>query len=151
MTLNLKAGMGMMFSAVLLVISLLLVLHAGHQFYAGLVDGKELINLFVQAINTVISSLALFELAIGIGQEYRFHDAEDNPYAVVRRTVARFVGTVCIALVLEALIMIIKYSQLELAGNLYYPVGILVGASILLIGMGVFLHLSRADCNHSRD
>jgi len=151
MKLDLKAGMGMMFSAVLLVISLLLVLHAGHQFYAGLVDGKELINLFVQAINTVIISLALFELAIGIGQEYRFHDATDNPYAVVRRTVARFVGTVCIALVLEALIMIIKYSQLELAGNLYYPVGILVGASVLLIGMGVFLHLSRADCDNTRD
>jgi len=74
-----------------------------------------------------------------------------NPYDVVRRTVARFVGTVCITLVLEALIMIVKYSQLELAGNLYFPVGILVGASILLIGMGVFLHLSRADCTSAKD
>jgi len=42
--------------------------------------------------------------------------------------------------------MIIKYSQLDLAGNLYYPVGILVGTSVLLAGMGLFLHLTRADC-----
>ncbi|WP_303720574.1 hypothetical protein [Malonomonas rubra] len=42
--------------------------------------------------------------------------------------------------------MIIKYSQLDLAGNLYYPVGILVSASILLAGMGLFLHLTRSDC-----
>jgi hypothetical protein len=68
----------------------------------------------------------------------------------VRRTIARFVGTVCIALVLESLIMIIKYSQLDLAGNLFYPVAIMVGASVLLMGMGVFLFLTRADA-HGRE
>jgi hypothetical protein len=46
--------------------------------------------------------------------------------------------------------MIIKYSQLDMAGNLYYPVGIMAGASVLLMGMGVFLHLTRADC-HERE
>lgn len=150
MKFHLKSAMGLMFSAVLLIVALLLVILAGQQFSSGLADGKELINLFVQAINTVIISLAIFELGIGIGQEYCFHEDDANPYAVVRRTIARFVGTVCIALVLEALIMIIKYSQLELAGNLYYPVGILIGASVLLMGMGVFLHLTRRDCERPR-
>ena len=143
---RLKLGMGLMFSGVLLSASLLLTLLATSQFFIGLSNGKELINLFVQAINTLIISLAIFELGIGIGQEYCVREQEPNPYAVVRRTIARFVGTVCIALVLEGLIMVIKYSQLELAGNLYYPVAILIGASVLLMGMGIFLHLSRGDC-----
>jgi hypothetical protein len=41
--------------------------------------------------------------------------------------------------------MIIKYSQLDLAGNLFYPVGILIGASVLLAGTGIFLQLTRED------
>ena len=41
------------------------------------------------------------------------------------------------------MIMIIKYSQLELAGNLYYPVGILLGGSALLVALGIFLKLTR--------
>ena len=58
---------------------------------------------------------------------------------MLRRTMPRFIGTVCIALSLEALIMVIKYSQLELAGNLYYPVAIIVSTAFLLTALGLFL------------
>jgi hypothetical protein len=145
-----KTATGLMFSLVFLAIAFFLKALATYQFYAGLNEGKELVNIFIQSINTLIISLALFELGLGIGKEYATHDEEHNAYAVVRRTIARFVGTVCIALVLESLIMIIKYSQLDMAGNLYYPVGIMAGASVLLTGMGLFLHLTRADC-HERE
>ena len=66
MHIRLKIGMGLMFSGVLLGVSLLLTLLAAGQFFIGLKEGKELINLFVQGINTVIISLAVFELGIGI-------------------------------------------------------------------------------------
>jgi hypothetical protein len=138
--------MGAMFATAFVAMALGLIALAGYQFYHGLAEGKELISVFVQSINTAIISLAIFELGIGISKEYIGREHEQNTYALVRRTIVRFVGTVCIALVLEGLIMIIKYSQLDLAGNLYYPVGILCSASVLLIGMGLFLHLSRPDC-----
>jgi len=146
-----KTGLGRMFSMIFLTISLCMVVLAGRQFYVGLMDGKELVNIFVQSINTLIVSLAIFELGIGILKEYGSHEEESNIYTLIRRTVARFVGTVSIALVLESLIMIIKYSQLDLAGNLHYPVAILVGASVLLIGLGLFLHLSRKDCEEREE
>jgi hypothetical protein len=146
-----KTAIGLMFSLVFLAIALFLMALATYQFYAGLTEGKELVNIFIQSINTLIISLALFELGLGIGKEYATHDEELNTFAVVRRTIARFVGTVCIALVLESLIMIIKYSQLDLAGNLYYPVGIMMGASVLLMGTGLFLHLTRPDCHERED
>jgi hypothetical protein len=86
----------------------------------------------------------MFELGAGISKEYSSSDdEEENTYSNTRRIITRFVGTVCIALVLEALIMIIKYSQLELAGNLYYPVGILFGSSFLLVALGAFLWLTK--------
>ena len=41
--------------------------------------------------------------------------------------------------------MVIKYSQLELAGNLYYPVAVICSAALLLAALGVFLRLSGAQ------
>jgi hypothetical protein len=62
----------------------------------------------------------------------------------LQRTLPRFVSIVCIGLSLEGLLMVIKYSQLELAGNLYYPVAIITSAAFLLAALGVFLRLSGA-------
>jgi len=56
--------------------------------------------------------------------------------------VTHFVGIVCIALVLEGLLMVIKYSQLELAGNLTYPVAIIASAALLLTALGLFLRFT---------
>ncbi|MEJ2524132.1 MAG: hypothetical protein P8Y73_00970 [Desulfuromonadales bacterium] len=144
---HLKFWMGRLMALTFLTLSLSLLGLACVQFFEGFAAGQELVNIMIKSINTGIIALAIFELGIGIGKEYGKHqEDEDHTYMVVRRTIARFVGTVCIALVLEGLIMIIKYSQLDLAGNLYYPVGILIGSSVLLAGLGVFLQLTRADC-----
>ena len=144
-----KFWMGRLLTFVFLFLALFLIGLAIFQFVSGLNEGGEIVNSLIKSINTSIIALAIFELGISIGDEYGKYPEEkeeDHTYLVMRRTIARFVGTVSIALVLEGLIMIIKYSQLDLAGNLYYPVGILISASILLAGMGVFLHLTRADC-----
>jgi len=142
----LKFSMGRTFSAVFMVMSILLIGLATYQFGHGLATGKELVSVFVQSVNTGIIALAIFELGLGIGKEYTTAEKEEHTFYTIRRMIARFVGTVCITLVLESLIMIIKYSQLDLAGNLYYPVGILAGSSLILSSMGLFLHLSREDC-----
>lgn len=144
---QLKFWMGRFLALSFLSLSLFLIGLAVFQFVEGFSEGKEMVNILIKSINTSIIAMAIFELGIGIGKEYGNHtDDEDNTYTVMRRTISRFVGTVCIALVLEALIMIIKYSQLDLAGNLFYPVGILIGASVLLASMGLFLQMTRADC-----
>ena len=142
---SVKIWMGRLFSLLFLCLSMLLIALAGYQFYSGLAAQKDVVGILVQAINTAIVSLAIFELGLGIGKEYAVPEEDGNTYLVIRRTITRFVATVCIALVLESLIMIIKYSQLDLAGNLFYPVGILVGTSVLLIALGLFLHFTRRD------
>lgn len=148
---RLKFMMGRLLALTFLSISLLLVGLAAVQLLEGISEGKEIVNILIKSINTSIISLAIFELGLGIGKEYGKHtEEEDNTFMVVRRTIIRFVGTVCIALVLEGLIMIIKYSQLDLAGNLFYPVGILIGASVLLAGTGIFLQLTREDCERQQ-
>jgi hypothetical protein len=129
------------------IIAVSLVLLAGAEFFRAITtfQDKELINGIVRAINTAFIALATFELGIGIDQEYSGPGKGDAVYPAVRRMVTRFVSVTCIALVLESLILVIKYSQLEMAGNLPYPVAVMAGAGMLLIGLGIFMHFTRAD------
>jgi O-antigen/teichoic acid export membrane protein len=138
-----KKIMGTIFSVIFHALSLLLVLLASYNFVEFAFNPQgEFMATVIQAINTFVIALAMFELGAGISKEYSSSDEEENIYSNIRRVITRFVGTVCIVLVLEALIMIIKYSQLELAGNLYYPVSILFGSSFLLVALGAFLRLT---------
>jgi len=138
-----KTSIAFLFSLIFHMISLALIVFSFYTFARGVYSHEhDLISLIVKSINTLVISLAMYELGVGVGKEYTVEDEGENIFQNVRRTITRFVGTVCIALVLESLIMIIKYSQLDLAGNLYYPVAILTSCSFLLIALGLFLKLT---------
>lgn len=110
----------------------------------GILIRKNIVEVFLSSINTGIIALAVFELSLVIDKEYSDHTKVDERDAVasLRRTLPRFIGTVCVALSLEGLIMVIKYSQLELAGNLYYPVAIITSTALLLSSLGLFIYLT---------
>ncbi len=113
----------------------------------GIVSGDDIMEMFLASINTGIIALAVFELALVIHKEHSGHEIKNDEDAIagLRRTVPRFIGTVCVALSLEGLIMVIKYSQLELAGNLIYPVAIISSTALLLAALGLFIHLTKPD------
>ena len=113
------------------------------EVWTSLAGDRTLVEGLLKSLNMAVVSLATFELGLGVHKEYASHDDQDDVLVILRRTVARFVSIVCIALVLEGLLMVIRYSQLELAGNLPYPVAIVVSAALLLASLGVFLNLTR--------
>jgi FtsH-binding integral membrane protein len=124
--------------AVVIVVSLFF------QVVEGILNKANITEVFLSCINTGIIALAVFELALIINKEYSgpIEDVEKNAVASIRGTLPRFIGTVCVALSLEGLIMVIKYSQLDLAGNLYYPVAIIVSTALLLSALGLFVYLT---------
>ncbi|WP_339671900.1 hypothetical protein [Dasania marina] len=128
--------------AVVIVISLLV------NIVEGIINKENITEVFLSSINTGIIALAVFELAFIINKEYSGPDEDSQKDAVssLRETLPRFIGTVCVALSLEGLIMVIKYSQLDLAGNLYYPVAIIVSTALLLSALGIFLYLTDKRC-----
>ena len=145
---NYKTVIALLFSGIFHLIAVLLFGLALHTFFHGLGDPElDLVTLVIKSINTLVIALAMFELGLGVGKEYTGDEHGENIFQNIRRTITRFVGTVCIALVLESLIMIIKYSQLELAGNLYYPVAILTACALLLLSLGGFLALTHRSCD----
>ncbi|MFD2230196.1 hypothetical protein [Alkalimarinus sediminis] len=136
-----------LFSIIFFGLSLVMVISAFAMLAEGIMEGQELMQICLKAINTGVISLAVFELAMVINKEYGGDEQEHDVVVMLRRTLPRFIGTVCVALALEGLIMVIKYSQLDLAGNLYYPVAIIFSAAFLLAALGVFLKLSPDKSN----
>ncbi|NVJ60381.1 MAG: hypothetical protein HWE27_08325 [Gammaproteobacteria bacterium] len=134
-----------MFTVIFFALALAMIFSLGKSFFTGLFNGEDIMQMFLGGINTGIIALAVFELALVINREYSEITESEDAVKNLRRTIPRFIGTVCIALSLEGLIMVIKYSQLELAGNLYYPVAIIASTALLLIALGVFLHLTKGE------
>jgi uncharacterized protein YacL len=134
--------MALLFTGMFLVFAAYLTGLASLKFLEVFSSQKEPVETLIKAINLGIIGLAIFELAVSIHKEYSGRHAHVDFFSLLRRGVAQFVGTVCIALVMEGLIMAIKYSQLDLAGNLYYAVAIVISAAVLLAALGIFLRLS---------
>ncbi len=145
---RLKWIMALLFAAQFLTFSILLMGLSIYYLVVAFQD-DDVISGLIRSLNIAFISLATFELGTGISKEYSPTQDNQNIFFVVRRMVTRFVSVACIALVLEGLVMVIKYSQLELAGNLGYPVAILGAAGVLLVALGVFLRLSRDDVGES--
>lgn len=130
------------FSTIFFILALALAGMTAEAMLRGLLGSTGMTEAFLKSINMAIVSLATFELGLVVIKEYAGRDDEGHIATVLHRTLPRFVSIVCISLVLEGLLMVIKYSQLELAGNLYYPVAVITSASLLLASLGVFLKLS---------
>jgi hypothetical protein len=131
-----------MFALLFLALSLFHASLAVYEFLRPILQGGDLFEGLVKGLHMGVVSLALYELAQTVYEEYEKEDGPGDTIERIRRGIMRFVSTVCIALVLEALIMVIKYSQKDLAGFLYYPVAIIASAAFLLIALGVFTRLT---------
>jgi len=146
-SISIRSIFASLFSIIFFGLSLVMLISAFMMLAEGIMEGQELMQVCLKAINTGVISLAVFELAMVINKEYGGDEEEHDVVVMLRRTLPRFIGTVCVALALEGLIMVIKYSQLDLAGNLYYPVAIIFSAAFLLAALGVFLKLSPDKSN----
>jgi hypothetical protein len=113
------------------------------EFAIPVLEKGDFLGGLIKGLHTGVVALAVYELAEIVHQEYDpdGHSSQ-NVLARIRRGVARFGAVVIVALVLESLIMVIKYSQENLAGFLYYPAAIIVSAALLLTALGLFAKLT---------
>ena len=146
-----KALFARLFSLVFFVLAFTLVAATTLDVVAQLRAGQELMQAFVKGVNGSIIALAVYELGMVIRSEYTGLSESHDVITMLRRTLPRFIGTVCVAMALEGLIMIIKYSQLDLAGNLYYPVAIIASTALLLAALGLFLKMAPDGQDDARE
>jgi hypothetical protein len=139
---NVRRFIAVCFSGIFFMFAALLGGLTLHGLITAFADPAQIAGAAAKAINTAVVALAAFELGLVVAREYG--DPEDGHITVVlRRTVPRFISIVCIALALEGLLLVVKYSQTDVSGNLPYAVAIVVSAAILLMALAGFLRLTR--------
>jgi hypothetical protein len=131
-----------LFALFFLSFALLYASSAIIEFIQPILSEGDLTSGLVKGLHMGVVALAVYELAQVVHQEYDKSGKSSDVVRRIRRGVTRFASIVFVALVLESLIMVIKYSQQDLAGFLYYPVAIITSASLLLMALGVFIKLS---------
>ncbi len=130
------------FTLLFLGFALLYVYYAVSEIVIPLFQDGDFGEGLFKGLHTCVVALAIYELAEIVHEEYDQHERPQDAMVRIRRGVARFGSVVVVALVLESLIMVVKYSQQSLAGFLYYPAALIAAAALLLVALGWFARLT---------
>jgi uncharacterized Tic20 family protein len=126
------------FSAALLLVAFLLFYHgiasiATHGFNINKLEIKEMFE------STILLTLALaiFDLVKTIFEE-EVLGRSDNKSRDIHRTMIKFLGSIIIALSIEALMLVFKFALIS-PEEIMHAVYILGGVALLLIGLSFYL------------
>jgi len=133
------------FSLALAAVSLLLFikgissfLHFGLDF--SLID----INQIFKATILLTLSLAIFDLVKAIFEEEVLGKEKKGDDSGGHQTMVRFLGSIIIALSIEALMLVFKFALTD-PGKLQYAVYLIAGVSLLLIALALYMKFSRIE------
>jgi len=108
---------------------------------AGLSSWKEAGGTILSAIGYVVIAMAVFDLAKYFIEEEVIRGRELREAAEARRSLTKFVSTIAIAVFIEGLVITFQASKDDLP-TMLYPTALLLTAILIVVGLGVFQHLS---------
>jgi hypothetical protein len=137
-------GIYAIFSVALAAVALLLFVKGIEGFFAyGFGDAKaiEIKDIFEATILLTLS-LAIFDLVKTLFEEEFLGRSKKDPFSDIHKTMVRFLGSIIIALSIEALMLVFKFAMTEPAMliNAIYIIG---GVAALLIGLAAYIRLTR--------
>lgn len=131
------------FSIALAAVSLLLFVKGITSFMHFGLDFMSIdINEMFKATILLTLALAIFDLVKAIFEEEVLGKEKKQGSAEGHQTMIRFLGSIIIALSIEALMLVFK-SALTDPGKLVYAVGLMGGVSLLLLSLSVYIKFNR--------
>jgi len=138
------------FSIALALVSLLLFikgitsfLHFGLDF--SIID----INEIFKATILLTLSLAIFDLVKAIFEEEVLGKEKKHDDSGGHQTMVRFLGSIIIALSIEALMLVFKFALTD-PGMLEYAVYLIIGVSFLLVSLSLYMKFSRVEKKNTK-
>lgn len=99
----------------------------------------DVTNVFTSIILTTLA-IALFDFAKTLFEEEVILERDARIHREIRRTLTRFVSSILIAISIEALLLVFKFAMTE-PQNIIYALELIVGASLLLVSLGLYIYL----------
>jgi Ni,Fe-hydrogenase I cytochrome b subunit len=129
-------------SLVLIVLALALVGFAIVDLYHGAASTRaDFADAVLGAIGYVVIAVAVFDVAKYFIEEEVIRAREMRIASEARRSLTKFIGTISIAVFIEALVLVVRVGKQDLA-NMFYPTLLLVTAIIIVVGLGLYQRLS---------
>ncbi|PID47285.1 MAG: hypothetical protein CR967_05130 [Proteobacteria bacterium] len=128
-----------LFSFALFLVALALFYHGVESMFSSVVNLKKM-NVKEMFESTIILTLALaiFDLVKTIFEEEVLERRHTDTNSSIHKTMVRFLGSIIIALAIEALMLVFKFAMTE-PQNILHAVYLLGGVTMLLIGLSVYL------------
>lgn len=132
----------LVFAAVALILFGLGLVLAGDAvvlFMDAAMAGNQMTEAALSGIGYVVVAVAVFEIARHLIEEEVVRGRGDDP-ADARRSLTRLISTVAVAIFLEALVVVFHAGK-ENIPQLIYPATLLVAATLIVVGLGVYQRL----------
>jgi hypothetical protein len=128
--------------AVLIALALGLITFGCYRLYLSLATEQGHVEeALLGAVGYVIIAIAVFDVAKFLIEEEVVAGRERRIASEARRSLTKFLSTIAIATFLEALVTVFRVSEARVT-DLIYPTLLLVAATLLVLGLGVFQRLS---------
>lgn len=128
-------------SVFLTLISVAMIVSAGHRIWADFVAGEAIETALLHGIGMIVVSLAVFDVAKYLMEEEVLRDRELRLIGEARQTLTKFVVIITIAVSLEALIFILSAGRYDVQ-LVIYPAALLGVAALLVAALGLYMWLS---------
>ena len=137
------------FTIVLAFVSLLLFVKGIEGFLSygfGHIESIEIKDIFESTILLTLS-LAIFDLVKTLFEEEVLGRLKNDNRSSIHKTMVRFLGSIIIALSIEALMLVFKFAMTDPAMlvNAIYIIG---GVAMLLIGLAIYIRFTNAGERH---
>ncbi len=133
------------FSLVLAMVSLLLFLKGVQLFISSGIDFRNLgIKHIFEATILLTLSLAIFDLVKTLFEEEVLGNEGGHNVFEMHKTMVRFIGSIIIALSIEALMLVFKFAITE-PDKIINAIYIIMGVVGLLFGLAVYIKLTREN------
>lgn len=138
-----------LFAVVLSGVALLLFVKGVEQFFEYGLDFRQIqIEAVFEATILLTLALAIFDLSKTLIEEEVLGRSEQNAANNVHMTMIRFLGSIVIALSIEALLLVFKFAITDPA-KLLNAIYLIAGVGVLLFGMAVYIKFTRQPGNPS--
>ncbi len=131
------------FAFALIAVALLLFTHGVQGFFEGDITFSHLsIDDMFKSTILLTLSLAIFDLAKTLIEEEVLGQHKEHDISGPHKTMVKFLGSIIIALSIEALMLVFKFAITD-PDKLMYAIFILGGVSLLLISLAVYINFTK--------
>jgi len=133
---------GLLFAAC----GIVLIVFAGMQLWDGIAGDLGLtarLDTVLESLAVITVALAALELGQTIIEEEVHREVQMSAPTRVRRFLSRFMVVLVVALTIEALVLVFRYSH-ETPENMAYAAVVAFAAAALMVAWGVFVRLNRS-------